>query len=765
MDDGAPMDEMDPNDGLNQVEMQPDPSLVYWGNLSGKELASAVKDKQRAYFESAKKRGLLGMWIVSYAAFHGLDPDSMSTFQTQQLGFDGEEAEFLRICINIVRTYIQRQATSVLSQDPVFKARCENSDVAAQLDAKMSDDIANYVFKRATEGQKLRDATIVAGVVGAAFGHMRWDASAGDTVTVDKPVIGPDGQQMMTADQNGQPIPATHPQQVKSGAPKMRVGYPWTVVQEPEEQDDTLWRTVRVADNKWQLAATHGASDQELTKQILNANTDDEYDFGSLFGFEGMSVDNKDAVTSLHFYHARCAAVPNGRYCIILGDLVLWDGPCPTSEGLPIAEMCPARFITTTFGYAPSWDLLSIQQAQNQILSDQLSNIATYGRQSVAMEKGTEITVDALAAGNKGFFYPQGGSPPQAVLMNDIGTGPQALQAYLDKKMDDVSGQNAAARGDPDANVKSGQFAALLHTISSEYMSYWQESEDAFAERVANIGIDMVRQYGQTKFLYEAVGIENRPYIREYTAADLSGFKSVAIETTSPAMRNYAGRLDMFSQLKDFAPADRAAAYEFISTGRSDAFMRKDRNGQLCIDRENESLLKGDRPVQVGQFDDPFKHVPEHRQARDGMMASDNPDQGAIQRIDQHIVEHATSYGDMHPFIASFLGIQPPPPIPGTNSFDFAESVAQGQLYIQMASQGQQPPGMGGPQPQQPQPGQAGSGQPANGNGGAAQRKLTAGGPGGDNSTGAAQPGGSNVDTSGTPLPKAAQPPPSAATA
>jgi hypothetical protein len=763
----------------DMVQVEPDQSQVFWAAKKGRDFCSAAKEKQRAYFETARKRGLLGQWIISYAALHGLDPDSMSTMQTQQLGFDGDEQEFLRLCINVYRPYLQRQVTTIVPDNPTLKCRASNTDVKSILSAKIGDEVVNGIFKKATKGGKLSDMCMAALCTSGGYMHTRWDPQAGDMVTVQQPIQNPQTGQPLQDPNTGAPV--TRNVRKKSGAPSCYVAYPWTVIQEPEAMDCDSWKMVRVADNKWNLAETYAPqsdpSKADLRQRILNAKDDDEFDFGTLFGFEGMDSNNEDACVAFHFYYPRSVAIPSGRYCIFLGDDILLDTDCPIPEGVPVAEMVPARFITTTFGYAPGWDLLGIQQALNQIVSDQLSNIATFGRQSVAMEKGTEITVDALATGQKGFFYPFGGKPPTAVLMNDIGQGPTVLQQYLHKMLDFVAGSNPTARGTPEANVTSGTFAALLYNTVNDYLEYGIKSMNTAIEKIANDCIDMLRLFGESTFIVEAVGIENRTYMKEYTQEDIAGFPGAIMEVVPSAMNSYAGRLDMFDKLKDYAPEDRAAAYAMITTGRSDEFMRNDRNSAVYIQRENEWLIEGKtQPVTVqgipqtkpdgtpmtlpmaGEYDDPTKHFPAHVAARNGLLASDNPDLDAVKRIDDHLAEHLVQYGNMHPFAASFLKIPAPPPQPGTPAFQLACMMAQGQFLIGQAGMGAQPGQLATVQP--PQPGEAGSMQP--GKPGAGGKSTGPGGPGASNTNGAAQPtnGGPNPD--GVPLPRAANPPPNA---
>jgi hypothetical protein len=374
----------------------------------------------------------------------------------------------------------------------------------------------------------------------------------------------------------------------------------------------------------------------------------------------------------------------------------------------------------------------------------------------MAVQKGSEITSDDVAAGQRVVWYPQGGEPPSFINGAELSTSADTLAVYLHKMLDDVSGQNAASRGDPDANVKSGQFAALLHTVASEYMSYWQESVDSFVETLGNYILDMFQTYGETTFLYDVVGLDNRTYVKEFTKQDIAGFRGVVVETVSPMLRNLAGRLDLFDKLKDFAPEDRAAAYEFIDTGRSDEFMKQARNSQLYIQRENERMIEG-QDVPVNEFDDPTQHFPKHWAEEQALWAADEPDMQAITRLHQHNMQHIVAYSGMHPIAAMLLKIPPPPVLPGNAAFMFAGQLAEAQGTIAMLT-GQAPPP--GQEPQQdPQPGEAGSGRPKSG-AGAGPKKLAAGGPGGDNSTGAAQPGGSGIDSSGVKLPTPANPPP-----
>lgn len=720
------------------------PDNIYWALKKGSDLASALEDKERAWFESARHRGLLTVWIVSYAAYYGMDPESLNIMAAAAIGFDGDEAEFLRIQINEVRSIIRQQNTMALGERPAFQAMTTNSDHRSQARAKISDTAISYLYSRYAGDAKEWAVAELDGVMGSGFGHMRWDPQGGDTVTVDTPMNGPSG-------------PTVAKVKRKSGAPSLTTGGPWALVKEVFDMGPSAaWVMIRERDSKWNVAASYPA----LAEQILQEDTRDEYDFSTLFGLADIDIVNADTCTVKHFYHPDCAAVPGGRYCVIYGSLVLWDRPCPVSDGVPVREMCSGRFMETNFPYADSWSLLAIQQALNQLNSDELSNFATFGRQSVAMEKGTEITVDAIATGGKGFFYPAGGKPPQAVLMTAAPPTIGVAKEYLHKRIETISGLNAVSRGDPASNIRSGEMAALFHSIAIEYQSYRQASLDQYRIGMANMMLDMLRKYGETKFLVEVAGIEDRPYIAEFTSDDFSDITRVTLETVSPLQRTTAGKMEIYKMLAEVPPDERASAYEMITTGQSSGFLKRDRSTDLRIRRENEDLLTGERRVMVSNGDHPQKHMLGHYAELELLMASDNPDMQAMGRFQGHINEHLQAYFGMDPVFCQIMNIPAPPPIPPdpmtgrppNPAFMFA--VWQSQV----PGPGAMMAGPGGPQS---------SGGPPDG----AQPPSPGGPPGGPNAGPPQQPpqsgqadqaavGGAQVrDPSGVKLPQPSTPP------
>lgn len=740
-----PFAPIDP-DALPQEEEQYNKDEIYWALWKGKDLAQALKDKQEAYFQSARQRGLLPMWIVAYAMYHGLTPDDLRDFATQQIGFEGNELEALRFHINLIRPYARHQTSLALGEPAAFKAMVVNSDHASQAKAELADRIVTALHKRYCAKHDM-PAAEGDGVFGFGATHYRWDFMGGDLV---KEPLAPEVKKAAEdaaeyAGANGLPKPKPPEQKfVKSGAPVVTVHYPWTHITETKARGEHLWAIVREPDSVWNLIAQY----PHLKKEILDSRTgaqNDQYDFAQLFGLEEFELANKDSCTTLHFYHARCAAAPNGRYVVMFNDVILWDGPCPRKQGLPIATLRSGTFIESTFGYADIWDLMAIQQAINQVNSDELSNYATFGRQSVALEQGTEVSIDAIARGTA-FYVPSGARMPQAIQLAAIPTTLPQEKDYLHKMLDTVSGQNAASRGDPTPNVRSGEMNALLDSIAIRYQSFRQAAVRDFRIESASILLDMIERYGENPFLVEIAGIESRSYVAEYTRDDVAGVERITMDVVSPLMQSMAGRMQVFTMLKDLPPEDRNAAYEMVVTGNTSLYLKTDRACELLVRSENEDLITGRREVVVTGGDNPFRHYPKHFAQREQLLASDNPDAEALKRLDDHMIEHVQQWLGMSPLVCQLLGIPAPPALPPSPDNEFGNPTWQ----LMALTGGMMAPGMdpmagaaGGGAPGGPQPAAGGGGPPA-----------PAGAPG-------AQGGGAHP--SGAGMPQASSPPQSAA--
>jgi hypothetical protein len=667
-------------------------TYTYWAALPAQELVDVLQDKERRYFSAAERRGLKSMWSIAWAQYYGTDPSNPTDLATQTTARVGPEAEFTRFRINEVRSFIKQQNVIALGDRPAFQCLVLNSDHDALASVEIADSIVEYLYKKALGEAKEREVLEAEGVFGAAYGHLRWDFEGGDDVKTMQPVTGADGQPVMGPD--GQP--AQMPQTTKSGAPFVDVCAPWDVALDPSVRADA-WSIVRERASKWEIAATY----PDQSEEILSTAGLDEYCIERLFGHDFRPDDEDDCIVK-HFYHPRCRAMPNGRYLGYCGTSVLWDDACPVPEGTPLIDLCAGRFIGSAFGYADSWDLISIQEMIDQLCSDTASNLSTFGRNTIVYDKGSELDASMIAMGLRALAKTPGSDPPTALNYASMPESVKWFIEYLHARHQSISGLNSVARGNPSDNIKSGQMAALFHSIAIEFQSARQAALDGFRERMANMMLDMVRSFSTAPFLVEVAGVSERPYLREFTKQSVSGVRKVRVETANPMLRSQAGRFEMFQALKDVEPEKRDAVLRGLTTGDWSGYSDDSRSRDLRVVWENEQLSNGNtQEVQVGAGDNPFKHVMEHWALLEKLSAQDNADGNLVGGVLQHIMSHIEAWQNIDPRLATLLNIPLPPPIPGSPTWQMQMSMMMGAPPPPAAGAGaggpSAPPPPGGP--------------------------------------------------------------------
>lgn len=636
---------------------EPDSQEIYWAQKQGKQLASALKEKETAFFTALERRGFRRMWRIQYAQYYGQDPDAMGDFATQMIRAAGEDGELLDFRLQECRSLLTRQIQMAVGDRPAFVCKATNNDHATIGQINICDSAVEYVYDEAHAEQQEADVVESDVNFGSGFGWARWDETGGDDVTITT--------QMPIDPKN--PAMGTVPTQSvrKSGMPTVTVVYPWECVQETTATTH-MWRLIRERRSKWELAAKF----PEQRERILAIKELDEYTTDRLFGLNDDHEDNDDVLVK-HFYHERGGVIAEGRYVGIVGDLILWDEACPVAKGLPIKEMRSEKFIGTSFGYASGWDLNAPNMMIDQICSDTASNLATFGRQVIAVYEGTDFDLDALANGHRAIMVPQGSELPQALNFVAMPEPAKWMLEYLNRRMEGISGINSVSRGDPQANISSGSMAALFHEIAVEFQQRRQAAFDKYREGMANLLLDLVRTNAPDEFFIDVAGEDERPYLTLVKTDTLSGVKRVKIKTANPMMRTVAGRMEIFTALKGIEnPRDREAALKLLLTGDTKDFTRSDMTENLAIKWENEQLVKG-VPVPVIMFDDHAEHYEAHRAElnarREWMLHGSENDNGqdesigSLQMLLQHIQAHHQAYYDMPPVFAEWNGMTPPP--------------------------------------------------------------------------------------------------------
>jgi hypothetical protein len=616
----------------------------YWAQRDAKALRDVLKEKRRTFFAILENWGLLNVWRLAYAQHYGRNPEAMGEMETQQVGFDGDQGENIRFRINEPRSYVRQGAAMATNQRPAFQAVATNTDYASRAQVNSSDAAVDHIYSQSFGEKKERRVVEISMVFGWGSTWSRWDDDGGEWSNVPLPLA------------NGEPSPIT--ETVRSGAPYVQKLSPWDEYHDlyVEDDDEHLWRTACERRSKWEVAAEF----PEFADEIKRVDTHDEYSFKGIFEID-TTQEADDQITVEHFYHARTAAMPDGRYTVFAGDVMLSDGPLP-EEDIPIDPLCPGHHIGTSMGYADSWDLLPIAQMTDELFSTTATNLANFGRQTIWTEEGTDLDIKSLANGSRWLKGTPGKPKPETLLLAAVPEPIRWFLGILSEKAQGLSGLNSVVRGQPSANITSGQMAALFHSIAVEFNGALQAAVDEHRTRVANRLLSLVKRHAKAPFLVQVAGVDERPYVESFSVDKLSGFDRVVMKTTNPLARSVPGRLEIFDRIIKLPTAERAKASEMIRTGvwkdATDASAKR----AMRIQWENEQIMAGKAPP-VLMFDnrEMEAEIVEHFKIADSPELRSNPDHPAIKALQKHIADHFNVWRMTPPDIAGVMNMPPPP--------------------------------------------------------------------------------------------------------
>lgn len=642
------------------------PLKDYFANKPVKELMADLKIREKNTWIARVERGLPNLWRLIYAQAFGMDP-STGRNATQKLEFVGPQKDYMRFRVNLARAHIKQRNQVAQGQRVAYQCVASNDNAASLAQVPIASKALTYTFRASNGERQLYKALESDGYFGEGWVWERWDPDGGDSEKFSVDVPAKDattGEQLFDAP--GQPTMKSVTKTKRVGAPSYTCVYPWNAITEPNTVEPG-WILIRERVSKYELMARF--PEKAALIKGLTLSRESEPGLSELFQWN-MKTATDDILAVKHWYHENCAAVPGGRYVGFVEDVDLWDSPCPMPEGLPLGRVCSAEYFDTGMGYPESCDLLSLQEAIDEMLSQSLTNIMRFGNQNLWGEDGVEFDQKAFLEGGKYFTLKTGQKPPAAIQWAELPEAVKYLLEYCLNRMADISGMNDTVRGNPPANITSGVFASLMQSIAEKFVNATQASYDDCVNRIGNITLELIRANTDSRFAAEVAGEANVPYMRYFTSQDFDSIKSVTVQRQSPLFNNIGGRFEVFDKTVNLPALQRKAAVQMLATGDSSAWTEFDMSTLILIRKENELLSKG-IACEVSKTDDYREHVPSHRASLDRLRTQDVPTdpaekaawQNAIEMHVQHIGEHAVVHAQVDPVFADVCGL-PPPPLP-----------------------------------------------------------------------------------------------------
>lgn len=600
-------------------------------NKIGEKLFEKVSQNDTA---SGFLAELKTLWARAYLYYYGRAYNGAHLTSAMSRG--GQQGELAEIRVNHSRALVKNVVNLITSSKVVWEPKATNQD----FESIRQTVLARYELEYYWHDRGV--AQIATRCLESALAFMEgyllilWDEFAGP----------------LFAAEEGAPPTTT-------GDLEFLQPMPWDVIRDETKPswDQLDWVIVRVARNKYDLAARYPAQAQKIlamSDDALGANrVPPQIQRAS-------APPSSDSVSCYYFYHKRTAVLPKGRETIFLSsNLVLQDGDL-TYESIPLHRVTESELAGTPYGYSQYYEILGIQELVDSLETTVASNQTTFGTQMISVPQGSDVSPDSFGA-MRIMTYPPNAKPPEALQLT---RSPPEVFAHIQQKvrdMEQIMLLNEAVRGQVRSGEQSGAALALLTAQATQQASALQQS---FLRMLQTSGLGVIETI-RTKCPFPrrvaVTGLANRALERydEYIPGELGDIRRVMVDIGNPLAQNVAGRrelADMYIQLGLVKTPEQLE--QVITSGRLEPLTQSLQQELLLIRYENERLSDGEEvPAMVD--DDHVLHMREHRAEVSNPEVRFNP--AAFEAYARHQDEHWALYLSADPARLITFGQQPPP--------------------------------------------------------------------------------------------------------
>jgi len=611
----------------------------YFASADPDTLATELWSKVTNYYEEVERNQRLALWRRAYRAYFGLN--DREQHQGLKIRSGGEQGELSTMKANHYRNLLMHLHVLATQQRPSFECRAVNTDYKSQIQTILGTNLLEYYLREKHFEDHYRLAMEYLLNYGEAYTEVGWDKKRGEEY----------GGDIDTGEI------------IKTGDVFMRVYAPHDVIRGARSDADTKqnWYILRRWENRFDLAARF----PDHAEKVMQHAADYDQEELSAF-FRKYTDEDDDMIPVFQFYHERTDACPDGREAVFLGsDCLLQNSELSMAE-LPVYKAMAYSQHGTSFGYTVAFDLLVVQEAIDNLYSTVLSNQLTFGVQNIWMKPGANITESALGGG---LNIIEAAEKPEA--LNLTHTPPEIFNFLkgLESLGEMLSGVNSVARGQPEASLKSGAALALVASQAVQFSNGIQASYVRMLEDTGSAVIKTLQKRATLPRTAAIVGKNNRSYMKEFSAADISSISRVFVDVGNPVTRTVAGRIELANSLLQGQAIKRPEQYiQVITTGRLDPVIDAEQQENLQIQLENEELRQGN-PVQAVAVDMHIQHIKDHKAIFADPEARKDPK--VLGAALDHIQEHIMLLKTTDPSLLNALGqapIAPDVPPQGANA-------------------------------------------------------------------------------------------------
>lgn len=579
------------------------------------------------YFEALEATGWLGMIQKSNSYYYGRGKDGNAHSITPG-GVAGELSELMA---NEYRTLLRQMLTLTTSERPAYDVRATNTDHKSESQAIVGEQVLEFYLRHKKLENLLKDACEKGLWSSEGFIGMRWDVTSGEVHSLDE-----EANQVMKGDIEYSTYNAL--QVIRD---------PFTTAQEPD------WVIIVDYKNKYDIAAQYPEAESELMNTSLESSRET-----LMHGIPRGVKTNKIPIFT--FYHKKSPALPQGRWVYFTQDTILAEGPLPYEE-IPVYRVTPGNVEHFCFGYTPGFDIMGLQEANDDLFSALLTNNRNYARQLIAVSKEANVNYRQLTEGASILELDVEDINNAVKPLQLTASSPETYKLLdsIKSRMQQYTGINEVIRGEPSPNLRSGNALALVSAQAVKFNSGLQQSYNILLEDVGTATLRFLKQFAKAPRFFRVVGLTNRAILSEFSSQDLEGVDRVDVQKASALTSTTAGRIEIADNLLQNGMLKRPEQYlTVLNTGNLDDLIGAERSEILNIKSENEMLQKGENPSAI-LTDNHMLHIREHRTVLDDPVARRDPE--IVAAALEHLAEHKNLWMQTPPEYLMASGQQPSP--------------------------------------------------------------------------------------------------------
>lgn len=653
-----------------------------------RKVAAEMRRRIENYAERMETSGRWDVWCRMSRLYFSRDSDS--GLRATRVSEGGAQGEYIGTRDNYLGRLVRQVYTLITSQRPSFTSRSIADGSESIQQVNVSDKLCDHMVSKRNAEAAVKRADLYMLIFGMGWVAATWDERTGRHLGTEVSVEG--AEPMMVP--KGTKIPeGAQTRQRYEGDIRFSAKRPDEVVYDVDldETCEHEWLIVAKQVSRWKLAAQH----PELADHITSADTFTRLDKLRLdLRLDGTQKrqTNNDMVTVYELFAPPSAVLPEGRYCMMLGDRLVADDRA-LYDDFAHYEMTAEYEPGTKNGHSYLWDLCGLQQCSDSANVAMTTMVENTGKLVLFIPEGSDLDTSKEAMMMP--YHVVRGSVAPAFLS----AGSQALEplmltknAYQDS-MTQIAGANDTVMGNS-AGTASGEALKTMSALAQQSVSTSQEAYARCSSEAVFGGLKRYRTFASEELIARICGSGRVGDVKAFKES-LANIEGIDAEMGPAELRFSAGKRAFADKMWESGAITTPEAYlEAQATGKVTPLLERPQSQRKLIEAENERLRQG-LPCFVSDTDDHRLHIQQHacvgddvnlrgpmidpatkqpvmepQVGPDGLPVLDpmtgqpalapklNP---VLMNLTAHEMEHVRALREMDPDLASALSTEPVP--------------------------------------------------------------------------------------------------------